>query len=92
MNIVGLAAATMIAVVPTVAAATMINVGIPGIIAGWSTDPKAAQWLSSAFLASLTLALPASAWVTNRFGVRRVAAWTSALLFFSAFGRRLPRV
>ena len=67
---IGLATASVIAVTPTVAGATMVNLAIWPIVNEWTVPPHSAQWVSSAYIAALAMGLPVSDWVARRFGLR----------------------
>lgn len=54
----------------TMLAATTINVALPAIIGAFGLGQDQAQWMSTAFLASSTLAMLANAWAMARFGPR----------------------
>ena len=54
----------------TMLAATTINVALPAIIGAFGLGQDQAQWMSTAFLASSTLAMLANAWAMARYGPR----------------------
>ena len=54
----------------TMLAATTINVALPAIIGAFGLGQDQAQWLSTAFLASSTIAMLANAWAMTVFGPR----------------------
>ena len=68
---IGLATVSIIAVTPTVAGATMVNLAIWPIVNEWAVPPHSAQWVSSAYIAALAMGLPVSDWVARRFGLRQ---------------------
>jgi len=79
---IGLAFASVIAVAPTVAGATMVNLGITAIVDDWGVSQQSAQWVSSAYMAALAIGLPVSDWITKRFGLRRTVV-TFLVLYFA---------
>jgi hypothetical protein len=52
----------------TMLAATTINVALPAIIGAFGLGQDQAQWMSTAFLASSTLAMLANAWAMATYG------------------------
>lgn len=54
----------------TMLAATTINVALPSIIGAFGLGQDQAQWMSTAFLASSTLAMLANAWAMATYGPR----------------------
>ena len=54
----------------TMLAATTINVALPAIIGAFGLGQDQAQWMSTAFLASSTIAMLANAWAMATFGAR----------------------
>ncbi len=54
----------------TMLAATTINVALPAMIGAFGLGQDQAQWMSTAFLASSTLAMLANAWAMATYGPR----------------------
>ncbi len=54
----------------TMLAATTINVALPAMIGAFGLGQDQAQWMSTAFLASSTLAMLANAWAMSTYGPR----------------------
>ncbi len=54
----------------TMLAATTINVALPAIIGAFGLGQDQAQWMSTAFLASSTIAMLSNAWAMSAFGAR----------------------
>ena len=54
----------------TMLAATMVNVALPAMIGAFGLGQDQAQWMSTAFLASSTLAMLANAWAMATYGPR----------------------
>lgn len=66
----------------TMLAATTINVALPAIIGAFGLGQDQAQWMSTAFLASSTIAMLANAWAMTTFGPR--ATYTFGMIVFIA--------
>lgn len=66
----------------TMLAATTINVALPAIIGAFGLSQDQAQWMSTAFLASSTIAMLANAWCMATFGPR--ATYVFAIASFIA--------
>ena len=66
----------------TLLAATTINVALPAIIGAFGLGQDQAQWMSTAFLASSTIAMLANAWAMSNYGPR--ATYTVAMVMFVA--------
>ncbi len=73
----------------TMLAATTINVALPAIIGAFGLGQDQAQWMSTAFLASSTIAMLANAWAMATFGPR--ATYTFGMIVF-VFGSLLGAV
>jgi MFS family permease len=74
--------------------ANIVNVALPDIASQLHAPLAAAQWIISAYLLSLAVVLPASAYLAKRFGTRRIylaslAGFTLASLA-CAFAPNLP--
>lgn len=54
----------------TMLAATTVNVALPAIIGAFGLGQDQAQWMSTAFLASSTIAMLANAWAMQTYGPR----------------------
>ena len=63
----------------SVLSTSVINVAIPAIQKDFNVITDDVQWISTAYLLGLGAALPASAWLGDRFGLRRVYVWTLSL-------------
>lgn len=66
----------------TLLAATTINVALPAIIGAFGLGQDQAQWMSTAFLASSTIAMLANAWAMSRYGPR--TTYMVAMVLFVA--------
>jgi len=68
----------------TMLAATTINVALPAIIGAFGLGQDQAQWMSTAFLASSTLAMLANAWAMATYGPRATYVFGIATFIFGS--------
>lgn len=66
----------------TLLAATTINVALPAIIGAFGLGQDQAQWMSTAFLASSTIAMLGNAWAMSAYGPR--STYIFGMLIFIA--------
>jgi DHA2 family multidrug resistance protein len=71
----------MIGVVSMVLAMTTVNVAVPDVMGAFGIGQDKAQWMSSAYTATMTAGMLINAWVTDILGERRT--FVGALCFFS---------
>ncbi|MFO1080473.1 MAG: DHA2 family efflux MFS transporter permease subunit [Reyranellaceae bacterium] len=71
----------MIGVVSMVLAMTTVNVAVPDVMGAFGIGQDKAQWMSSAYSATMTAGMLMNAWVTGILGERRT--FVGALLAFS---------
>ena len=71
----------MVGVVSMVLAMTTVNVAVPDVMGAFGIGQDKAQWMSSAYMATMTAGMLINAWLTGIFGERRVFA--TALCTFS---------
>jgi MFS family permease len=62
--------------------ATIVNVAIPTLGRELETSISAIQWVMTGYLLAFASVIPLTAWLSGRFGARRV--WVTALLVFMA--------
>ena len=62
--------------------ATIVNVGIDTLAQEFEASVTEIQWVTTAYLLALLLAVPSSGWIVDRFGGRRT--WISAVVLFLA--------
>ncbi|WP_432103530.1 DHA2 family efflux MFS transporter permease subunit [Streptomyces sp. bgisy091] len=62
--------------------ATIVNVGIETLAGEFDADVGDIQWVGTAYLLAVVTAVPASGWLADRFGGRRV--WLAAVALFLA--------
>jgi EmrB/QacA subfamily drug resistance transporter len=61
---------------------TIVNVAVPTLRTDLHTTVSTIQWVATAYLLTMALAIPVTGWATRRFGARRV--WIAALWIFLA--------
>ena len=71
----------MVGVVSMVLAMTTVNVAVPDVMGAFGIGQDKAQWMSSAYTATMTAGMLINAWVTGVLGERRT--FVGALCFFS---------
>ena len=71
----------MVGVVSMVLAMTTVNVAVPDVMGAFGIGQDKAQWMSSAYMATMTAGMLINAWVTGILGERRT--FVGALFFFS---------
>jgi MFS family permease len=63
---------------------TIVNTGLPKIMASEGITLDVAQWISTAFMLAFAVMLPSSGWIADRFGYKRTyAAGLAIFTFFS---------
>jgi DHA2 family multidrug resistance protein len=72
----------MLGTIATTATATIVNIAMRDIAGAFGLGQDQVQWLSTAFLASMTATMLITAWALDRFGYRR--AFVGALSLFIA--------
>lgn len=68
----------------TMLAATTINVALPAMIGAFGLGQDQAQWMSTAFLASSTIAMLANAWAMATFGARATYVFGMVVFVFGS--------
>ena len=71
----------MVGVVSMVLAMTTVNVAVPDVMGAFGIGQDKAQWMSSAYMATMTAGMLINAWVVGVLGERRT--FVGALVFFS---------
>ena len=71
----------MIGIIAMVLAMTTVNVAVPDVMGAFGIGQDQAQWMSSAYMATMTAGMLINAWLTGILGERRV--FVGALFFFS---------
>lgn len=70
----------MVGVVSMVLAMTTVNVAVPDVMGAFGIGQDKAQWMSSAYMATMTAGMLLNAWVSGVLGERRT--FIGALFFF----------
>ncbi|MDP4223084.1 MAG: MFS transporter, partial [Bacteroidota bacterium] len=60
--------------------ATVVNTGLPKIMASLGVDLNTAQWIITAYMLAMAVMLPTSGWLGDRFGFKKMY-FTGLLLF-----------
>lgn len=76
-----LLAATMLGTMASVMASTVVNVAIPDLSLHFQLGQDRAQWVSSGFMAAMTVSMLTTPWLLARFGYRRVYLGCMLALF-----------
>src|SRR4030081_1912728 len=71
----------MVGVVSMVLAMTTVNVAVPDVMGAFGIGQDQAQWMSSAYMATMIAGMLINAWLTGVLGERRT--FVGALVFFS---------
>ncbi|MDR0477586.1 MAG: DHA2 family efflux MFS transporter permease subunit [Desulfobulbaceae bacterium] len=71
----------LVGLIAMIASATIVNVAMPDIMGEFGMGQDQAQWLSTAFLASMTAAMLTATWAVKSFGSR--GAYIISLLAFA---------
>jgi len=71
----------MVGVVSMVLAMTTVNVAVPDVMGAFGIGQDKAQWMSSAYMATMTAGMLLNAWISGVLGERRT--FIGALFFFS---------
>ena len=71
----------MVGVVSMVLAMTTVNVAVPDVMGAFGIGQDKAQWMSSAYMATMTAGMLINAWLVGVLGERRI--FVGALFFFS---------
>jgi EmrB/QacA subfamily drug resistance transporter len=61
----------MLGTMASVMASTIVNVAVPDMSRHFTLGQEQAQWLSAGFMAAMTVSMPVTPWLLNRFGYRR---------------------
>jgi DHA2 family multidrug resistance protein len=81
----------MVGMMASIVSATIVNVAIPDMSRYFRLAQDRAQWVSAAFMVSMTLSLTLTPWLLQRFGLRRTYAGATALLMAGGIAGGLSR-
>ena len=65
--------------------ATIVNVALPKIMASFGVSIDKIEWVLTAYMLAMAVMLPASAWLADRFGYKRVYFLGLLLFTFGSF-------
>jgi MFS transporter, DHA2 family, multidrug resistance protein len=65
--------------------ATIVNVGLPKIMASFGVGLDKIEWVLTAYMLSLAVMLPTSGWLADKYGYKRVYFLGLALFTFGSF-------
>jgi len=60
---------------------TIVNVGLPKIMASFGVGLDKIEWVATAYMLAMAVTLPTSAWLADRFGYKRI--YFMGLFFFT---------
>lgn len=69
--------------------ATIVNVGLPKIMASFGVGLSTIEWVITGYMLAMAAMLPTSGWLADRFGYKRVYFWG---LFLFTFGSMLSGI
>jgi MFS transporter, DHA2 family, multidrug resistance protein len=73
-------ATVMVGMMASALSMTIVNVAVPDMTRYFAIGHERAQWISAAFMLAMTLSLPLTPWLLQRYGLRRTYTAASALL------------
>jgi MFS transporter, DHA2 family, multidrug resistance protein len=89
-----LLANVMIGTFMAVLDATIVNVGLPKIMASFGVGIDKIEWVLTAYMLAMAVMLPTSGWLADRFGYKRIyflgLLLYTRLVFMWYFGHRKP--
>lgn len=74
--------ALLIGAIAAILVSTMVTLAIPTLSKDFSVDASTIQWVTTAYLLSMAVAIPTTGWAESRWGGKR--AWMGALVIFLA--------
>ncbi len=80
-----LLANVMIGTFMAVLDATIVNVGLPKIMASFGVGIDKIEWVLTAYMLALAVMLPTAGWLADRFGYKRIYALGLFLFTFGSF-------
>lgn len=64
---------------------TIVNVGLPKIMAAFGVGVDKIEWVLTAYMLSLAVMLPTSGWLADRFGYKKMYSFGLLLFTFGSF-------
>ena len=80
-----LLANVMIGTFMAVLDATIVNVGLPKIMASFGVGIDKIEWVVTAYMLAMAVMLPTSGWLADKFGYKLVYFWGLLLFTFGSF-------
>ena len=74
--------ALLIGAIAAILVSTMVTLAIPTLSKDFSVDASTVQWVTTAYLLAMAVAIPTTGWAESRWGGKR--AWMGALVIFLA--------
>ena len=74
----------MLGTMASIMASTIVNVAVPDMTLHFTLGQEQAQWLSAGFMAAMTVSMPVTPWLLNRFGYRRTYIGAILLLLLGS--------
>ena len=65
--------------------ATIVNVGLPKIMASFGVGLDKIEWVITGYMLAMALSLPASGWLADRFGYKKIYIFGLFLFTFGSF-------
>jgi DHA2 family multidrug resistance protein len=65
--------------------ATIVNVGLPKIMASFGVGIDKIEWVLTAYMLALAVMLPTSGWLADKFGYKKVYFWGLFTFTFGSF-------
>ena len=70
----------MIGTIASIMSSTIVNVAVPDLSTVFALGQERAQWMSTGFMAAMTLSMLTTPWLLSRFGYRRTYVAATLLL------------
>jgi MFS transporter, DHA2 family, multidrug resistance protein len=80
-----LLATVMLGTFMAVLDATIVNVGLPKIMASFGVGLDKIEWVITAYMLAMAVMLPTSGWMADKFGYKRMYIYGLALFTFGSF-------
>lgn len=64
---------------------TVVNTGLPVIMGTLGASMNSAEWILTGYMLSMATVLPATGWLSDRFGYKRIFVFSLAVFTFGSF-------
>jgi EmrB/QacA subfamily drug resistance transporter len=81
----------MIGTIASIMSSTIVNVAVPDMSKVFTLGQERAQWMSTAFMAAMTISMLTTPWLLSRFGYRLTYVVATLLLMAGGTGGGLAR-